>query len=173
MKILYDAYVSNGPNLETQDPATAGSLHFDNFSDLNNNKAVGGRIALQPITAVGIRLLDSIRKGRLDRLQGCRCPAAGGRFRLPQGVPRDLAARSTFTVNGSGPTSVAPPTTATGALGFGPVNFQELPQRRLRSGRLPPDRRQNKIIRNIEYIARFDVMTVPLERSRRRTRAAA
>jgi len=48
-KVTYDVYVSNGPNLITTDPDAAGQLNFDEFSDLNNNKAVGGRIGFLPV----------------------------------------------------------------------------------------------------------------------------
>lgn len=43
MKVLYALYVSNGPSLNV-DSDSAGSLNFDNFNDVNNNKAIGGRI---------------------------------------------------------------------------------------------------------------------------------
>lgn len=50
-KINYAFYVSNGPRLNTGDdePDEAGQLHFDNYSDVNNNKAIGGRIGFLPI----------------------------------------------------------------------------------------------------------------------------
>jgi hypothetical protein len=50
-KITYDAYVTNGPNLHTTGD-NAGQLNFDDFTDLNNNKAVGGRIGFLPFPNV-------------------------------------------------------------------------------------------------------------------------
>jgi hypothetical protein len=50
----YVFYVSNGPRLITDDPEKAGMLDFDNFSDNNDDKAVGGRIGLLPIPGVEI-----------------------------------------------------------------------------------------------------------------------
>jgi len=44
----YALYVSTGPTIETDGPH-AGTLDFDNFSDINNNKAVGGRIGFRPV----------------------------------------------------------------------------------------------------------------------------
>lgn len=48
-KLLYDLYVSNGPRLVTDNGEALGMLTFDNFTDINNNKAVGGRIGFLPI----------------------------------------------------------------------------------------------------------------------------
>jgi hypothetical protein len=48
----YAFYVSNGPNLNAFDPARAGTLEFNNFSDNNDDKAFGGRIGFLPIPGV-------------------------------------------------------------------------------------------------------------------------
>lgn len=50
-KFNYAVYVSNGPRLNTgaDEPDEAGLLHFDNNTDINNNKAVGTRIGFLPI----------------------------------------------------------------------------------------------------------------------------
>ena len=50
----YAFYVSNGPNLNTFDPRTAGTLEFNNFSDNNDDKAVGGRVGFLPIPGVEV-----------------------------------------------------------------------------------------------------------------------
>lgn len=47
-KVNYALYVSNGPSLE-EDAGTYGSLGDENLSDLNNNKAIGGRIGYFPL----------------------------------------------------------------------------------------------------------------------------
>ncbi len=47
-KVNYALYASNGPELMTGTD-NAGSLGFDNFVDLNNNKAVGGRVGFLPM----------------------------------------------------------------------------------------------------------------------------
>ena len=47
----YGLYVANGPrlNLGTADPGDAGKLEFDNYSDVNRDKAFGGRVGFLPI----------------------------------------------------------------------------------------------------------------------------
>jgi hypothetical protein len=52
-KVTYDTYVTNGPNLVVNDngagnPSYVGTLNYDDFTDQNNNKAVGGRVAYLP-----------------------------------------------------------------------------------------------------------------------------
>jgi hypothetical protein len=50
----YSFYVSNGPNLNVFDPTRAGTLDFNNFTDNNDNKAVGGRVGFLPFPGVEI-----------------------------------------------------------------------------------------------------------------------
>ena len=48
MKFTYAAWLSNGPSLVTTG-GKAGQLNFSNFSDVNNNKAVGARLGFFPM----------------------------------------------------------------------------------------------------------------------------
>lgn len=50
----YAIYLSNGAALNTGEDESdeAGMLHFENFSDINNNKSVGGRVGFLPIPEV-------------------------------------------------------------------------------------------------------------------------
>lgn len=50
----YAFYASNGPNLNFFDPTRAGTLEFNNFTDNNDNKAVGGRVGFLPIPGVEV-----------------------------------------------------------------------------------------------------------------------
>jgi hypothetical protein len=47
--VNYAAYLTNGPALIINDPDSAGSLNFDNYSDQNNNKAFGFRLGYLPV----------------------------------------------------------------------------------------------------------------------------
>jgi hypothetical protein len=57
----YAAYVSNAPRLITDDPEAAGQLEFNNYTSLNDHKAVGGRIGFAPLPnlEVGYGIQDS------------------------------------------------------------------------------------------------------------------
>jgi len=50
----YAFYVSNGPALTTNDPGGVGELNFSNFTDNNDNKAVGGRVGFLPVPGVEV-----------------------------------------------------------------------------------------------------------------------
>ena len=51
MKGNYSFYISNGPSLETEGHHP-GTLSFENFEDANDNKALGGRVGLLPISSL-------------------------------------------------------------------------------------------------------------------------
>lgn len=60
-RATYAVYLSNGPSLNVEEEEEGGehgpepgTLDYDNFSDLNNNKAVGGRIGFKPIPTFDI-----------------------------------------------------------------------------------------------------------------------
>ncbi|MDB5304039.1 MAG: hypothetical protein JWM97_1588, partial [Phycisphaerales bacterium] len=121
-KVTYDVYVTNGPNLIVRDPAAAGTLNFDNFSDLNNNKAVGGRLGFLPVP--NMELGYSIYTGEAQ----------------PSGFPRVRALLQAFDVNWRPEVDAIAGTLdfrsewvfsdvsratfdPSHALGFGPLNF--------------------------------------------------
>lgn len=66
-KLLYYVYSTNGPKLNTGDeePDEAGILHYNNFYDNNNNKALGGRIALLPISNSSLEIGASAYGGKV------------------------------------------------------------------------------------------------------------
>jgi hypothetical protein len=53
LKFTYSAYVGNAPELRTDptivDPTEVGTLEFDNFDNIGNHVAAGGRIGFFPI----------------------------------------------------------------------------------------------------------------------------
>jgi len=53
-RVDYAFYVSNGPTLLTFDPRNAGTLDFNSYTDINDDKAVGGRVGFLPIPGVEV-----------------------------------------------------------------------------------------------------------------------
>jgi hypothetical protein len=50
----YAFYIANGPTLITSDGRAAGTLDFNSYTDVNDDKAVGGRVGLLPIPGVEV-----------------------------------------------------------------------------------------------------------------------
>jgi hypothetical protein len=50
----YAFYVSNGPTLITFDSRSAGTLDFNSYTDINDDKAIGGRVGFLPIPGVEV-----------------------------------------------------------------------------------------------------------------------
>ena len=55
IKLLYDLYVVNGPQLLT-DPDNAGQFEYEAYTSNNNNKAYGGRLAILPIADASLEI---------------------------------------------------------------------------------------------------------------------
>jgi hypothetical protein len=54
-KISYDIYISNGPILLT-DPENAGQFDYEGYIGNNNGKAIGGRLAILPLSNSSLEL---------------------------------------------------------------------------------------------------------------------
>ncbi len=160
-KLTYDAYLTNGPQLITNDPAAAGTLNFDDFTDFNNNKAVGGRIGFLPFPNVELGYSAQYSKPGANGFGQVHALLQAVDVNWRQEAPALLGA---FDVRGEWVyTDVSSATyDPGGAAGFGPVSFGNY-----RSGGYAqlcyrPTLVNNKIIRNIELVSRFDYVQTPL-----------
>ncbi|MDB5355228.1 MAG: hypothetical protein JWN24_1681 [Phycisphaerales bacterium] len=159
-KLTYDVYVTNGPNLIVKDPAATGTLNFDNFSDLNNNKAVGGRIGFLPVP--NMELGYSIYTGEAQ----------------PSGFPRVRALLQAFDVNWRPEVDAIAGTLdfraewvfsdvsratfdANHSLGFGPVTFNNYRDGGYVQLCYRPTKVNNPILRNFELAGRWDFLKTP------------
>lgn len=161
MKITYDGYVTNGPQLITTDPDAAGSLNFDDFTDLNDNKAVGGRIGFLPFpnieagysiqystpSASGFKDVHALLQA-LDINYRQECAPLGGLFDL----------RAEWTWSDVGKATYDPD----GSLGFGPLSFSNYRQGGYVQLCYRPTHSDNKYIRNVELVSRYDWLVQPL-----------
>jgi hypothetical protein len=53
-RVDYAFYVANGPTLLTSSASSAGILDFNSYTDINDDKAVGGRVGFLPIPGVEV-----------------------------------------------------------------------------------------------------------------------
>ena len=157
----YDVYVANGPNLITQDPAAAGQLNFDDFTDLNNNKAVGGRIGFLPFPDMemgyslqfsqpspsGFHEVNAVMQAA-DFHYKPLVKSLGGQF--------DFAGEWIWAKVGSATYD------ANGSLGFGPLTFGSYSQGGYFSLGYRPTEIDDKILRNVELLVRYDSLQSPI-----------
>jgi hypothetical protein len=161
-KIVYDLYLANGPQLITNDPAAAGSLNFSDFTDLNNGKAAGGRIGFLPIpgieTGYSVQYSQAspagfaktyvlLQAADLNWVQECR--PLGGVFTTRAEWIWSSVERTTYDSNGK--------------LGFGPLNFGNYRHGGYAEVAYRPTLAENKILRNLEFIFRYDLVRVPVQ----------
>jgi len=161
-KLVYDLYLTNGPQLITKDPAAAGSLNFDDFTDLNDSKAVGGRIGFLPIPQLemgySFQYAETAPSGfgqKVDALlqavdanwkQDIR--PIGGTMQVTAEWIWSSVDRTTYDAHG--------------ALGFGPLSFSNYRQGGYVTVAYRPSLAENKIIRNLEFVVRYDTVRIPI-----------
>lgn len=161
-KIVYDAYLTNGPQLIANDPTAAGSLNFSDFTDLNNGKAVGGRIGFLPFPAletgysvqyaqaspVGFpKTYVLLQAADLNWVQLCR--PLGGVFTTRAEWIWSNVQNTTYDPNGK--------------LGFGPLNFSNYRHGGYVELAYRPTLSSNAVLRNLEFIGRYDLVRSPVQ----------
>jgi hypothetical protein len=160
-KFTYDLYIANGPNLITNDPSAAGQLNFADYTDLNNGKAAGGRIALLPSS--NIELGYSMQYSH----------TSPGGFphvhALLQAVDLNWVQEyrplgGVFTTRAEWIWSQIEPATydPTGAQGFGPIRVGNWTQGGYCTLSYRPTLSRNKWLQNTEYVFRYDTERSPL-----------
>ncbi|CAN5565825.1 hypothetical protein BH10PLA1_BH10PLA1_02010 [soil metagenome] len=161
MKLTYDVYVSNGPNLNTTDPEAAGQLNFDEFSDLNDNKAVGGRIGFLPIPSLemgysvmgaqvnpaGFENTNAVFQA-VDFNHRVVCDPLYGTFDFRAEWAWSNVDRATYDPDGT--------------LGFGPTSFKNNRNGGYVQVLYRPTKSDVEFVRNLEFGVRYDRVTSPL-----------
>jgi hypothetical protein len=159
--INYAVYVSNGPTLITEDPGAAGSLNFDNFNDVNHNKAVGGRAGWLPVPGLEIGYSSQVSEvdpdtfgqtvhallQALDWSYVRELDWLGGRATL----------RGSWVWSNVGEATYDP----TGALKFGPLRFDNDRDGGFAEFAYRPTKINNKYLQNLEFVLRYDRLDVP------------
>jgi NTP pyrophosphatase (non-canonical NTP hydrolase) len=158
----YDIYAANGPNLITNDPNAAGQLNFNDYTDLNNNKAVGGRIGFLPFDDMDLGYSLQFSQPNPDGFQRVYNFAQAADFHWkplvkPLGGKFDLAAEWIWS------DLSAATYDPTGSLGFGPSKFSNDQQGGYVSLGYRATEADNKILQNLEYLVRYDSLRTPLD----------
>ena len=154
----YAAYVSNAPRLITDDPA-AGQLEFNNYTSLNDNKAVGGRVGFMPCPNFEIGYGVQYSRVRGDSggqsvgalLQAVDLStyyeALKGRFTLLSEYAWSNVGNRTYDTDGS--------------QGFGPVTFNNRRQGGYAQLSYRAKQFDSDFINRLEFVARADRSHAP------------
>jgi hypothetical protein len=160
-KWTYDIYAANGPNLITNDPNAAGQLNFDDFTDLNNNKAFGGRIGFLPFPDMEMGYSLQFSNPNPDGFPNVHAFMQAADFHWKPLV-KSLCGQFDFSGewiwSNLGTATYDP----TGGLGFGPVTFNNYRQGGYFSLCYRPTELNNKILRNVEFCSRYDSLQSPI-----------
>ena len=157
-KLVYAAYVANGPSLVTDDEEGAGTLDDANYDDNNNNKTVGGRIGFLPFPELEVGY--SIMYG--DVADGTTAVLNG----VDVSYVRDIdAIAGTIDARAEWIWSNVETVTfdETGAGGFGPLTFSNKRNGGYAQLAYRPTQLDNKILRSTEFVTRYDNLHVPGE----------
>ena len=157
----YDVYVTNGPNLITNDPAAAGQLNFNDYSDLNNNKAVGGRIGFLPFPDMEMGYSLQYSKPSPAGFHEVTAFLQAVDFHYKP-VIKSLAGQFDFAGEWIWSKVGSATYDPTGSLGFGPRTFGSYSQGGYFSLGYRPTEVDNKILRNVELLVRYDSLQMPI-----------
>jgi hypothetical protein len=158
-KINYAAWVTNGPALITEDPASAGSLNFDNFNDQNNNKAIGGRLGLMLTPSLEIGYSAQYSKVSPDNFKSLTSTMQGidlNYVKKIDSIKGRLTTRGAYVWSQLGKATYDP----TGVHGFGPLRFNNNRDGGYIEMAYRPTEVEDKFLKNLEFVLRYDRLNV-------------
>ena len=163
-KILYDFYVSNGPRLITDSPEGLGTLNFDNFTDNNYAKAVGGRIGFLPIPQLEVAY--SVLSSSVDSNDTSRRDANVLLQAVDMSYMRDIEflkggidLRAEWVWSRVSNLTYDPD----GARGFGPITFRNRRNGGYAQLAYRPYKVKLPVIDKLEAVVRFDNLNQPAD----------
>lgn len=155
----YAAFITNGPALITDNPTSAGSLNFDNYSDQNYNKAFGFRFGFLPVRALEVGYSFEFSRPNPSNFETVHSYLHGVDLNYVKDCDR-LAGR--VTVRAAWVWSFMDTATydPTGALGFGPLRFDNDRNGGYAEVAYRPTKASDERINNFEFALRYDRLDV-------------
>jgi hypothetical protein len=155
-KLVYAAYVANGPSLIDDSPDEAGNLDFDNFTDNNDSKSVGGRLGLLPIPELEIG--GSFQWGKVgDNADALLLGVDAAYQKEIEPLLGTIDARVEWVWSRVDTVTFD----ETGAAGFGPLRYKNNRNGGYAQLAYRPTRVSDPIVRNLEFVGRYDTIHAP------------
>lgn len=161
MKINYAFYLTNGPALNTEEEEEAGLLEFENFNDINNNKAIGGRIGVLPIPEleIGYSFLFSGVNATGDDVGPADALLQGidvSYVRLVQQIAGMIDLRFEYVHSDVDTVTFDPD-----GLDFGPLTYNNKRDGFYFQAAYRPTLSDIKFLRDFEFVGRYEELDVP------------
>ena len=157
----YAVYAGNGPTLRTEDATRPGLLDFGgDFRDSNDNKAVGARVGFLPFPALEVGASIYHARVEPDGFEDTTALLYGadlqyvGNIKSLSGV---IDARVEWVWSDVGNATYDP----TGALGFGPLTYDNRRNGGYVEVGYRPSLLDNRFLRDLELVARYDFLDTP------------
>jgi hypothetical protein len=157
-KLVYAAYVANGPSLIDDNGEEAGNLDFDNFTDNNDSKSIGGRLGILPIPELEIG--GSFQWGQVgDDADALLLGLDAAYQKELRPIGGTLDARVEWVWSRVDTVTFDP----TGAGGFGPLRYKNNRNGGYAQLAYRPTLSHDRLVRNLEFIGRYDTIHVPAD----------
>ena len=157
----YAVYVGNGPTVRTDDPTRPGLLDFGgSFRDPNDHKAVGARVGLLPFPALEVGASIYYAQVDPDGFESTAATLYGADLQYVQTVKPlggVIDARVEWVWSVVDDATYDP----TGALGFGPLNYDNRRNGGYVEVGYRPSLLGNRILRDLELVGRYDFLDTP------------
>jgi len=155
-KVVYAAYVANGPSLIEDSADEAGNLNFENFTDNNDSKAVGGRLGFLPVPELEIG--GSIQWGKVSGDADALLLGVDAAYQKEiQPISGTIEARVEWIWSSVDTVTFD----ETGAAGFGPLRYKNDRNGGYAQLAYRPTLCDNRMLRNLELVTRYDTIHVP------------
>jgi len=166
VKLNYQAYVVNGPQLKVGDdvPEEAGGLKFDYLKDNNPNKAVGGRIGIFPIQnsmlEIGVSAMTAKVGDKGSAYEDVRANLFAVDFNLVKNLnfmKSVIDIKAQYNYNQVSDANYAVPDDTTDLF----YDFRNVSSGYYVQMALRPSLVDNKFLRNLELVGRYSAIETP------------
>jgi hypothetical protein len=158
-KLTYAVYVSNGANLR-EGPDNYGTLDEANYTDTNNNKAIGGRVGYFPLPEleVGYSLEISKVSGSASEVGEADATVQSVDLNYTTSV-----GKGTLDLRGQWAFSEVDNVTydPAGSGGFGPVTLNNERDGGYLQVAFRPSESESEVVSNLEGVVRYDQVDLP------------